>query len=320
MSRRSRLQSPDFQPTSPIQMPNQSQAVPNINEENEGISDDIIMPDENEAKCDHSSHKNDLHSEELKRIYEEMDNLRLQRDQLKKENEELKHSMASSGLRYQAINNDEAKCLLLTGLKPKVLKSVIEYLKKARSPSQKPPKHSMEDQILLTIIKLKHNLVFELLALIFGVSLTTTIDYFWSWIDIMYINLKRLIKMQDRDKIFRTIPEHFKCKFPRLTSIIDCFEVFVEAPSSLIARAQFYSQYKKHTTIKVFISCTPLGAKNFVSQYYGGRASDVQVVKESGFYSKFHMPGDQILADRVPLLRNLLPEALREKFNFQLKK
>ena len=31
---------------------------------------------------------------------------------------------------------------------------------------------------------------------------------------------------------------------------------------------------------------------------YGGRASDIQVVKESDFHtSKYHMPGDQILAD-----------------------
>ena len=90
-----------------------------------------------------------------------------------------------------------------------------------------------------------------------------------------------------------------KPKFPRLTLIIDCFEVFVESPSALLARSKFYSQYKKHTTIKVFISCTPLRAVNFISKCYGGRATDIQVIKESGFHlSKFHMPGDQILADR----------------------
>ena len=76
-------------------------------------------------------------------------------------------------------------------------------------------------------------------------------------------------------------------------------EVFVESPSSLMAQAKFYSNYKKHCTIKVLISCTPLGAINFISQCYGGRTSDVQITRESDFSSsKFHMPGDQILADR----------------------
>ena len=113
----------------------------------------------------------------------------------------------------------------------------------------------------------------------------------------MYIKLKFLVRMQDRNHIYQTIPSTFKAKFPRLTSIIECFETFVEAPSSLLARAQLYSRYKKHCTIKVLISCTPPGAINFVSKCYGGRASDIQITRDSGF-SRMYMPGDQILSDR----------------------
>ena len=157
----------------------------------------------------------------------------------------------------------------------------------------------MEDQILLIIIRLKHNLKFELLSFLCGIGKTTSIEYFWKWVDIMAIKLKFLIKMQDRDHIFNTIPAIFKAKFPRLTGIIDCFEVFFESPGELLARAQCYSTYKNHCTVKVFISCTPLGAINFVSKCWGGRASDIQIVRESNFTSsKYHYPGDEILADR----------------------
>ena len=104
--------------------------------------------------------------------------------------------------------------------------------------------------------------------------------------------------MQDRDKIFKTIPPVFKSKFPRLISIIDCFEVFIESPGALLATAQRFSNYKKHCTIKMFISCTPLGAINFLSKCWGGWASDIFIVQESGFCSsKFHIPGDQVLVD-----------------------
>ena len=157
-----------------------------------------------------------------------------------------------------------------------------------------------ENQILLTVIKLKQNISFEFLAYAAKVCRSTLIDQFWKRIDIiMYSKLKLLVRMQDRDYIFETIPLIFKSKFPRLTSIIDCFKIFVESPSSLLARAQFYSQYKKHCTIKVLISCTPLGAINFVSKCYGGRTSDIQITRKSEFHlSRYHMPGDQILADR----------------------
>ena len=128
-----------------------------------------------------------------------------------------------------------------------------------------------------------------------GFKKTTASKHFWQWIEIMYFKLNFLIKVQERVHIYDTVPPVFKSKFPRLTSIIDCFVVFVESPSSLIARAQFYSQYKRHCTIKCLISCTPLGAINFISKCYGGRASDNQITPESEFaYSKYHMPGDQI--------------------------
>ncbi|KAK2141067.1 hypothetical protein LSH36_1171g00017, partial [Paralvinella palmiformis] len=59
------------------------------------------------------------------------------------------------------------------------------------------------------------------------------------------------------------------------------------------------SNYKKHSTVKVFIVCSPLGAVNYLSTAWGGRASDVEMVRASDFISsKFHQPRDQLLADR----------------------
>ena len=108
----------------------------------------------------------------------------------------------------------------------------------------------------------------------------------------------------------KTIPPVFKIKFPRLTCIIDCFEIFIESPSSLLARAQCYSNYKKHCTIKgipsyIFQHFFEIAKSTFkakeknLSKCWGGRASDNFIVRESGFCSsKYHMPGDHILADR----------------------
>ena len=123
-----------------------------------------------------------------------------------------------------------------------------------------------EDQIILTLVRLRHDMTFEVLAYLRGIGKTTAIEYFWRWIDIIYATLKQLIQMADRDHIFDTIPTVFKSNFPRLTSIIDCFEIFIESSRYLLARAQCLSQYKRHCTIKVFISYTPLAAINLLSK------------------------------------------------------
>ncbi|XP_006813943.1 uncharacterized protein LOC100370794 [Saccoglossus kowalevskii] len=115
----------------------------------------------------------------------------------------------------------------------------------------------------------------------------------------MYAKLEFLVQWPDRQSVIQTLPPEFKEKFPRLTSIIDCFEIFIDCPGNLLSRQKTYSNYKKHTTAKVFVACSPIGAITYLSLAWGGRVSDVELVQKSGFISRsLHYPGDQILADR----------------------
>ncbi|XP_057290860.1 uncharacterized protein LOC130613548 [Hydractinia symbiolongicarpus] len=182
-------------------------------------------------------------------------NLRNERDILRAE-----LNLKTTALSYEGLRNNKDKSIKLTGLEFNILDKIISYLKKFSIEVSRSPSLNVEDQILLTIIKLKQNPNFEFLAYIKNIATTTCIECFWKWVNIMYYKLKFLIRMSDREKIFQTIPAVFKQKFPRLTSIIDCFKIFIEAPSNFLARGQCYSQYKKHCTIKVFISVTPVCA------------------------------------------------------------
>ena len=209
-----------------------------------------------------------------------MNSLRAECENLKTERQKFDFLSPYS---VKVIKANPESCLMLTGLKIKTLVVMIDYLCKGEEDDGRIRREDIEDQIILTIVKLKHNPNFEMLAHLCRISKTTAIDYFWKWLNIMYTKLKFLIKMQDRDNMFKTIPPVFKSKFPRLTSIIDCFEVFIESPGALLAKAQCYSNYKKHCTIKVFISCTPLGAINFLPKRWGGPASDILKVQKSCF-------------------------------------
>ena len=51
--------------------------------------------------------------------------------------------------------------------------------------------------------------------------------------------------------------------------------------------------------MKFLIGCTPYGSISFISQAWGGRVSDADIVRQSGFINRnIHCHGDQILADR----------------------
>ena len=72
--------------------------------------------------------------------------------------------------------------------------------------------------------------------------------------------------------------------------IIDCLEVFIERPTSFMARAQTWSNYEKHNTIKFLSAITPQGTIGFILNGWGGQASDVYITKHYGLlHHLFHV-------------------------------
>ena len=78
--------------------------------------------------------------------------------------------------------------------------------------------------------------------------------------------LKLLLLWPEREDLRRTMPECFHKSFKdKVAVIIDCFEVFVERPSNLLARVATWSTYKHHNTVKILIGITPQGVVNYVA-------------------------------------------------------
>ena len=114
----------------------------------------------------------------------------------------------------------------------------------------------------------------------------------------MDVRLAPLIFWPERDQLWKTMPVCFQCLFgKKVTVIIDCFEVFIEKPSNLLARDQTFSNYKHHNTIKILIGITPQGSSSFVSESWGGCNSDKFLTENCRFLDKLE-PGDVVMADR----------------------
>ena len=91
--------------------------------------------------------------------------------------------------------------------------------------------------------------------------------------------------------------ECFKVSFGKKVAIvIDCFEVFIEQPSDLKARACTWSNYKHENTVKFLIGIVPQGVIAFISESWGGRVSDKYLTEHCGILRKL-LPEDIILED-----------------------
>ena len=154
-----------------------------------------------------------------------------------------------------------------------------------------------ENHLLLVLVRIRLGLLTEDLAQRFGIS-SASVSRIWnSWVPLLANTLRPLIVWQERDVARANIPASFKPAYGKVVSIIDCFEVFIERPHNLTARAQTWSNYKHNNTAKYLISITPSGAINFLSAGWGGRVSDKEITLKSGYMDKL-LHGDEVLADR----------------------
>ena len=153
-------------------------------------------------------------------------------------------------------------------------------------------------ELVMVLMKLRLDIPYRDLAYRFGVSISTVSRIFSSWLTTMEIRLSPLIYWPEREELWQTMPQCFQYSFGKKTTvIIDCFEVFIEKPTNLLARAQTFSSYKHHNTVKVLIGITPQGSISFVSKAWGGRTSDKFLTENCGLMNKL-LPGDLVMADR----------------------
>ena len=154
------------------------------------------------------------------------------------------------------------------------------------------------EEFVLVLMTLRLNVPLQDLAYRFNISLTTASRIFSSWMVVLDAKLSTLVFWPEREHLWNTMPVCFQYAFEKkVTVVIDCFELFIERPSNLLARAQTFSSYKHHNTIKILIGISPQGSICFVSEALGGRTSDKYLTENCGFLEHL-LPGDMVIADR----------------------
>jgi hypothetical protein len=217
---------------------------------------------------------------------------------LLEENNKLKNICNETVFSHEYFIDNNAKVKYYTGLPNYNVLMAVFRLLEHHIPITDRSSLSKFQQLILTLIKLRLSLSVQDISYRFKVSIPTVSRVFLNMVDIMNARLKPLICWPERDELRKTMPMSFRTNFGTCVAVIvDCFEIFIDRPSNLMARAQTWSSYKHHNTAKYMIGITPQGVISFISSGYGGRASDKMITENCGFLNKL-LPGDLVLADR----------------------
>ena len=172
---------------------------------------------------------------------------------------------------------------------------------------------SHEDQILLTLMKLRHNFTHTHLGFLFSITKATVTNIVSAWIDILhsllFSGIMTEIGIPSRAKASESLPDCFS-SFPGVRLTLDCTEIQCSIPrTSMAQQSQTFSHYKQRNTFKGLVGVSPNGAVTFVSDLYPGSVSDKEIVLHSKVLLQFE-PGDLILADKGFLLHDVMPQGV----------
>ena len=175
----------------------------------------------------------------------------------------------------------------------------------------------------MCLCKFKLGLFDQDLAVRFNVSIATVSRIIITWTNFLYCTLGQLPIWPSKAQIKKTMPTSFKECYGSVRVVIDCTEIKVQTPSSLVLHSEFYSSYKSATTLKGLIGVTPSGAISFISSLYTGSISDKEITKRCGILDLLE-EGDGVMADKGFTIEDILPNRctlnippfLREKPHF----
>ena len=171
----------------------------------------------------------------------------------------------------------------------------------------KPEGITVQDQLFLTLMKLRQAKDDSELELMFNLKETVVSKIINTWINFLFFQLKEIDLWPSKQVVRDTMPKGFKEQFMSTRVILDATEVPIQKPGRVDDQSATFSSYKNRNTLKTIIGCSPRGLVSYISSSYGGSTSDRQIIERSEMVNdktKFES-GDSIMADRGLLVQDL---------------
>ena len=242
---------------------------------------------------------------------------------------------------YTGCHKPEIFLFLVNHVRPKHVK--LQYYKGRKSFSPEPKQYqispvkpycqnkpgpsrklSLEDEILMTLMKIRLNLPIEDLGFRFNIHTSHASNIITTFICFLGLELKPFIYWPTPAETLSFKHPHFAGTLNSCEGIGDCVEQEIEHSKNTDAQYKTYSTYKSRNTLKRLIFCTKSGSVSYISEAYGGACSDRFITESSGVVNKF-TPNFSVLFDKGFNVQDLflsrqvkccLPPFVRQKRQF----
>ncbi|CAN8017847.1 unnamed protein product [Ixodes persulcatus] len=154
----------------------------------------------------------------------------------------LRKKVKDSRFTAESFKGDDEKVSFYTGLPGFVMLMGVFTMLEAHVQHSSQNSLGKFEEMMVFLMRLRLYLSVQDLAYRFQISASTVSRVFEKWLNVFYDRLSPLIRWPTTDQLAKTMPTVFRENFgTKVTVILDCFEVFIDRPSSLITRAATWS-------------------------------------------------------------------------------
>ena len=152
------------------------------------------------------------------------------------------------------------------------------------------------EELFMTLIRLRLGLMKQDIAYRFSLSRSTESRIITTWINVLYLELKKIPLWALREVIQSNMPESFKKLYPKTRVIIDATKIYIDQPRLPDIQQMTFSNYKNSNTFKALVGISPDGVITFVSSLYSGSISDKELTGQSGIFDLLNR-GDSVMTE-----------------------
>ena len=242
--------------------------------------------------------------------------LQAELDSVKNDLKQQERSTKYSKTHYSASNLNSEAIRMETGLPTReIFQIVFNYALRFKDSvtyyaGWRVESVTFEDQIFITLMKLRQNYTNLHLANLFSCSVGTISNIVTTFIHVLHAILFK--------DIMRDIPSRHKnslcapSSFAQYTScriVIDCTDLEIATPKLMSLQNATYSSYRGMNSFKVIVGVAPNAVITYISNLYPGSISDKEIVRKSGLLNQM-VTGDLILADKGFLIQDIVPKGV----------
>ncbi len=162
---------------------------------------------------------------------------------------------------------------------------------------KKPCSLLSRDIVTIVFQKLRLNDSFDRLGDQYWVSRQHIGRIFSKFMPVIAKYLEPFVFWPTNEQIRKRLPIQFRHRYSSVHCMIDAFEIQIEKSTDPVLQALTWSDYKEANTFKYLLACSPDGLIVYLSIGFGGRTSDLELTRSSGFIDSLK-EGMEVMADR----------------------